>query len=504
MAWSFGDGFDCYTVAGAEYVNGYWDSGANVGNFNLGTGRFSGSRALQWSLANATLVKSSGANDAVHHLVVSFQQTAAITGSTLGVYFELFDGVTAQCSVVFRTDGAILLTSGGPGGVTLATYAGAFPVSGTWYSFEFEIVVHNSTGSFKVRKNGNNVDDHSTTGIDTAGGTANNYANKLQVGMNTAVTSSYVDDLFWRSDASSVAWLGDIRCHTRMPASDASAQFSRTPTGVLTQTVPTSIASNTVVPSNNIAYYTAFTAAYSGTVTGVGVAVTGVGNAVNMKCAIHADNALGTGPGSVLASATAPVTPVVVGTNSFTFSGVTVVKGVQYWVGADTDGTINMQYGASSGTSAQGASAAMAYASFPQASPVVTVPAKQVQMSWTYTATPANWQAVSEAQQDTTTSYVYDSVVGHEDFYGIAAIASTPSTVIAVTTRGYMQKSDAGTRTAAVQIKSGGTTVASSTLVLTTSGWQWAWRTDLTDPATGAAWTPVAVNNVTIGPKTIA
>jgi hypothetical protein len=65
-------------------------------------------------------------------------------------------------------------------------------------------------------------------------------------------------------------------------------------------------------------------------------------------------------------------------------------------------------------------------------------------------------------------------------------------------------KSDAGTRTMAVQVKSGATTVASPTVVLTTSGWQWAWRTDVTDPNTGAAWTPAAVNVAQIGPRVIA
>jgi hypothetical protein len=49
-----------------------------------------------------------------------------------------------------------------------------------------------------------------------------------------------------------------------------------------------------------------------------------------------------------------------------------------------------------------------------------------------------------------------------------------------------------------------GSVVASPTVVLTTSGWQWAWRTDTTDPNTGAAWTPAAVNVVQIGPKTVA
>jgi hypothetical protein len=111
---------------------------------------------------------------------------------------------------------------------------------------------------------------------------------------------------------------------------------------------------------------------------------------------------------------------------------------------------------------------------------------------------------VNEAQQDAATSYVYSSTVNDADLYRIASISSTPATVIATTVRSYMQKSDAGTRTAAVQVKSGATTVASSTLTLTTSGWQWAWRTDLVDPATGTAWTAAAVNGVQIGQKVIA
>jgi hypothetical protein len=286
-------------------------------------------------------------NDSVHHLVVAFQQTALVTTSVLGAYLQLLDGATAQCSIVFNRNGTITLTSGGPGGTVLATYAGAFTLASTWYAFEFEVVVHNSTGSFKVRKNGNTIDDHSTTGIDTAGGTANNYANKLTVGMNAIVSSQFFDDLYWRSDASSVPWMGDIRAYTRMPASDAAVQFSRS--------------------------------------TG----------ATNFSC-------------------------------------------------------------------------------------------------------------VDEPQQNTTTDYVFSSTIGHADLYGIAAIASTPVTTFAVTTRAYAIKSDAGTRTMAVQLKSGGTTVASPTLVLTTSNWQWAWRHDTVDPQTGTAWTAAAVNTINVGPICIA
>jgi hypothetical protein len=256
------------------------------------------------------------------------------------------DGATTQCTVVFRTDGAILLASGAANGTVLATYAGAFPVASTWYAFEFEIVIHPTAGSFTVRKNGNTVADFTATSLNTRPTSANAYANKLVIGSQGALTH-YDDDLFWQSSAATGAWLGDIRCYARMPASDASVTF----------------------------------------------------------------------------------------------------------------------------TKSTGAS---------------------------------NFSCVDEAQQNALTDYVFDSNPGDADFYGVASIASTPAAVIATTTRAYMQKSDAGTRTAAVQLKSGATTVASPTLVLTTSGWLWAWRTDIVDPNTGAAWTPAAVNLAQVGPKVIA
>jgi hypothetical protein len=344
MAWSFGDGFDLYAAIGD--ATGYWDV-AN-GSYTFVAGRFAGSQAIsiQTSSGTSEISKSSGVNDAVHHIVIAFRQTAAISGSTLGFYLQLRDGATAQCSIVFRSDGAILLASGAPTGTALATYTSAFPVTNTWYAYEFEVVINNTTGSFKVRRDGSPTDSFSATGLNTRV-SANNYANKLLLETQGSVIAHQFDDLFWRSDASSVAWMGDIRCHTRMPASDASVTFSR-------------------------------------------------------------------------------------------LGGAT------------------------------------------------------------------NFSNVDEAQQNAATDYVYSSTAGQADFYAVASIASTPATVIATTTRAYAQKSDTGTRTAAVQLKSGATTTASSTLTLSLTGWLWAWRLDTTDPNTGAAWTPAGVNAATIGPKVIA
>jgi hypothetical protein len=242
---------------------------------------------------------------------------------------------------VFRSDGAILLTSATPAGTVLDTYTGAVTAANAWFAFEFEVVINNITGSWAVRKNGNTSNDHALGSLNTRPG-ANSYANKTTLGMSSQVTAQLVDDFLWRSDAASVAWVGDVRCYTRMPASDAAAVFSR-------------------------------------------------------------------------------------------LGGAT------------------------------------------------------------------NFSQVSEAHQDGATSYVFSANVNDADFYGIASIASTPASVVAVTTRGFLQKSDAGAKSAAVQLKSGATTVRSTSTALGTT-FGWLWRIDVTDPATGAAWTPTGVNNVTIGP----
>jgi hypothetical protein len=118
MAYLFGDGFDCYATLN-DAVAGYWDGG--LLNFMTVTGgRFAGSQALAITGGGGSMYKNSPANDALHHIVVSFRQTAALSGTTVAGYFQLTDGTTGQCSIAFRSDGAILLTSGSTVGTVLA------------------------------------------------------------------------------------------------------------------------------------------------------------------------------------------------------------------------------------------------------------------------------------------------------------------------------------------------------------------------------------------------
>lgn len=488
---AFGDGFDLYATLAD--IGTYWDAGSSGGSGTLQAGRFSGSRAYQTNTGTGSLgmTKTSGANDAVHHFVFAFDKINTISAGTgIGTYISLVDGATTQCSIGFRQDGAMVLFSGaapGSGGSPLATYTGAISASNTWYAFEVEVVINSTTGSFTVRKNGNTGTPDFTLGSLNTRVSANNYASKIQIGCANG-TQEVIDDFLWRSDPTSVPWVGDIRCFTRMPASDVQAQFSKSPAST-SQTLNSGGSVYSI--SAGQARYTAYTPTSTGAVSSV-ILTLNVGQSGNMKCAIFTSS--GGAPAAVLGSAT-PIASPASGNNTFTFTTpVSVTGGVQYWIGfdADTSGTGFFQWGGSP----TGWSSNTAYASFPAANPVTTS-GNPAQCS--ATMAPANSGLVSEAQQDGTTTYVYDGNVGDNDLYTIATTATTPQSTVCVTTRGYFEKSDAGTRGAAVQLKSGTTTVQSTSAALNTT-FGWLWRTDLTDPNTSAAWTATAVSNAQIGP----
>jgi hypothetical protein len=499
MSYIFGDGFDLYASTTDAGLN-YWDS-ASSSILSVGAGRFTGSQAVCMVVNGSTglgLYKSSGSNDAAHHIVCSFTNNVALSGTVSGMYIQLLDGATPQCSIVFRSDGTILLTSGGPTGSTLATYSSAFSAS-TWTAYEFEVVINNSTGSFAVRKNGSGSNDFSATGLNTRGGTANNYANRLAIGTQTVTGAPFngntqtqrLDDVLWRSDSSAPSWVGDVRCYTRMPASDVSTQFTRN-ASTFSQT-PVTAGGSTAGTTIGQGRYIPFTAQFDGTVGSASVSLS-TGYTGNMKCSIFASS--GSAPTTVLGSATAISNPVT-GNNSFTFgTPVSVTRGTQYYLGFCADSGSGIWNIGSGGT---GLSDSGTYASFPRATPS-TASTQGVVGTWTITVT-SNAAVVADTTQDSTTSYVSDSTATDADFYNLGSISLTPASTIAVTTRGFAQKTDAGSRVGGVQLKSASTTVQATGALNTT--FSWLWRTDTVDPATSAAWTAAAVNAATIGPTVV-
>src|SRR6516165_1966172 len=137
----FGDSFDLYAAA-SDLLQNYWDGGSS-GSIQLGAGRFTGSRAIGVGSTNGVqeVLFKNGNNDAVHHIVCSVMQAGAVSGTNILWYFTFRDGTNSQCSVGFRQDGAILLTSGSISGSTLATYTGAVTAQNAWTAFEIEVVI---------------------------------------------------------------------------------------------------------------------------------------------------------------------------------------------------------------------------------------------------------------------------------------------------------------------------------------------------------------------------
>jgi hypothetical protein len=498
MPFFFGDGFDPYAAPADAYAGGtYWDTGTATA-FILGAGRFSGGRGLTWNTAGLWLQKSSGQNDSVHHFNIAYQQASALTGTSALFYILLADGATNQCAVVFRQDGAILLTSGGPTGTTLATYTGAVTAINTWFGFEFEVVVHNSTGSFAVRKLGNPGNDFSLGGLDTAGGTANNYANRATLGCQVGAAVFSIDDFLWRSDTASVPWAGELRCYTRMPASDASVQWTPSGAVVPMAAFPANGTINTASLTTTTAQYIPFVASCTGTVTTLSMqcAVTGT---ANFKCSIYA-SAAGV-PTTVLGSANVVANPAI-GTVTWTFpTPVAVVQGTTYYAAfhGDAAGHTWSQQSSPAPPGFLPLANTVTYAAFPGANPGTLTAGTNFLVTINITPTAAvNAPFVADAQQDAAATYVSSTTVGQTDLYTVAAISGTPTGIVGVTTRALAQKSDAGTRNLALRLRSGATDVTgTSTALGTTFGW--VWRSDTVDPATGAAWTPTGVNNLLVG-----
>ena len=503
MTYLFGDGFDAYALASDALL--YWTGGSGSGT--IVNGRFPGSFGMLLNgSGTTTLYKDSGVNDTVHHIIFSLYQISALSGTTYQSAFTLSDGTNAQCTIALRSDGTIFVLGGDVGASVIATYINAFSAS-LWVGIEIEVVISSTVGSVTIRENGHTINDFQATNLNTQNGSANNYANRLNVssGSNFYGGNHAIDDVLWQS-GSSVSWAGDIRCYTRRPASDQSVTWSPL-SSVLNQGLPAGMQTSTTSIGNSVSLYSPFSPACNGTLSSLTITVLSSFTG-NLKIAIFADNG-SSAPGIALTSPII-VSPVI-GNNVFTLATpISITYGTIYWWGLCSDNNnnnailqVNGTYPGFYSSSSGFVSYNITYSSFPTSNPTTSYTCSPYVA--TFTITPSNginYAQVADSQQDGSNSYVTSATTNNADFYGITALSGSPSTVLAVTTRAIMNKSDSGTRVAAVQLKSGSTIVQSPQKNLTTT-FQCAWRTDIVDPNTSTAWTAAAVNNVQIGPIVI-
>lgn len=110
---------------------------------------------------------------------------------------------------------------------------------------------------------------------------------------------------------------------------------------------------------------------------------------------------------------------------------------------------------------------------------------------------------VDESPPNDDTDYNQSSNVGDLDLYEITDMAHTPASIFGVQINLNAKKDDAGTRSIAGVVRSGGTNYEGGAQALSTS---YAYYLDVreTDPDTSAPWTKTGVDNAQFGIKVTA
>jgi len=496
MAWIVGDSFDYYATL-TDLGRSVWDSASPGSGAGFATGtpgtRFNAGQAIHFTgLSAATfLTKTIPTNESTLFVAVAFYRSGALSGTTAEFAFNLRDGATNQCSIVFESSGKIVLKSGSESGTVLATYTGAF-AQDVWTHFQIRVVINNTTGSITVRKNGQTSDTFTATGLNTRV-TANNYVNFINV-YSFGNNNVNIDDLLFYSGTAPAPndWIGDVRATCLMAVGDT-AQKQMVPLAAAI-TVGTGSSSGNVSFAANTLWMTGpFSLGRGGVLQKITITSTGALSG-NFKLALYANDGVGGYPGTYLGES-AVVTSLIAGANDFLFSGLSLAASRTYYLAwlADATPTLLAQ------STATKYSVGRTYsAGFPATAPVGM--ATTVNPLYGLVAFSGNATMVGELIANGDTDYVAGLNVNDADLYDMDDLAATPLAVIGVVSKVYIKKSDAGARSGQVLVKSGATQVGGTDTVLS-STYTYFSRVDATDPNTGVAWTPAAVNVLQVGQK---
>ena len=441
---------------------------------------------------NCTMTKTLAAN--YTRLIGGIRFSSPLTNTDTLIQFR--DGSTAQCSITLENTGVIHLRTGGSAGTDIAT--GATISANTTHYLEWDITF-GTAAAYAVYLDGASL--LSGTG-NTRGGTSNSYANAIA--LLQAATGTWTADDFYLFDTTggtnNAVLLTSPRIETQFPSSDSTVQFSF---GAAILGNASSRVTATNAPGANQLALRTFTPTQAGVLNSVAIIPGATSAGANFKPAVYSDS--GGLPNSLLSSG-GQVTGATSGT-TLTLSLTTpqtLSAGTAYWLGYITDTSVVLQevdatttgYKASNtyGSGAPGTAPSMTSG---QASWVIYGNLTGVAVNFYEEAIPSNSnQAVGDL------SYVFDSSSGHEDLYNFPSLSVTPSAIYAVAVKGYCKRSDSGTRTVSLRMKSGATD-SGGTATGQSPGTTYGWLDSFfeTDPNTSAAWTPGNLNAATSGFK---
>jgi len=170
----------------------------------------------------------------------------------------------------------------------------------------------------------------------------------------------------------------------------------------------------------------------------------------------------------------------------------------RYWVALLTDANVTMSTGGDTGVFY---STPTSYATgFPATAPAGMTTGPFTRPFTSRFTVSGNCTNVSESLANSDTDYVYSSNSGDEDLYDLDDLVPAAVNVLGVVSKVFFRKSDAGTRTGQLRLKSGATEVG-GTDTNPSATYTYTYRVDTTDPNTGAAWSGAAINALQLGVK---
>ena len=493
MAVVFIDGFDKYGAlnavtgnVGTLLLEGEWTSQA-AGSPTIVAGLSSTGSAMQivyGASSAADLIKTFSSTWT--RLIGGIRFNANLVGQNSG--FGFASNGTSACTITINTAGTISLRTGNNGGTALSTSSSTVSANATHY-LEWDITF-GASSSYQVWLDGVSI-------FSGTGNTANGVSNVNQFQFFGQSQTIIFDDfyLFDSTGGTNNAVLNtNPRIETQFPTADSSVQFSfgAAVLGQATQGVST-----TNAPGANELFLRKYTTGPSATLASVSCIPGATNASAKFKAVVYADSS---GPtGSTLATG-AEVTGTTNGTTlSSTFaSPPTLSASTLYWIGFITDTSVVLQ---ESDAALSGSSKANTYGSGPPSSPAMTAN----QASWVIwgnlNSTGVNWYEENIDPPPGDVSYVTSSTSGNEDLYSFPALTTpNPTTIYSVVVKGYVRKTDSGTRTVSLQCKSSGTDSSTNTVAPSTT-YAWIDANFDTDPNTSSAWGATAVNSATSGFK---
>lgn len=505
MALLFTDGFDHY---GADDFTKKWGASGTATNSitNVNARRLSGNNSAFATSTGANGFLSKTFGNAGVTLIIGFAFKIDSSPITARRLFSVLDSASvAHLTARINTDRTISILRGIVSGTLLSTTVDVIPL-GTYTYIEFKCTINDTTGSYELRFNEVNV--LSQSGIDTRNASLLN-ASGLIIGSDSGGGyTAYFDDLYVCDDTGSLNnnFLGDIKISTVFAETDGTTNnFIPILSDDNFRGVRTTKSKNIIQESEDFSNTTYWTTT-NATVTS---------NAVDAPDgALTADRVTSTNSTTSRLIYDSFTTLLIPHVFSLYVKGETTTIGKTFTLGAVSAAT-----------------------NFNMTSVILTGAWQRVEITFTPVSTSAGQNDLYINLRDSAfnatdinsgesiliawaqgeyasvaTDYIRrtptlftqnnaSDVVNDVDLYNFEAVNNT--TILGVQVNALVDKSDAGTRTAANVIKSGATTLVKATYSPVTTTPIFYSNIQETDPNTSAAWTQSNLNAAEFGIKVI-